>query len=165
MDELVKTFHIDWKLLIAQIINFGIVLGVLWFFAIKPLMKIMRKRSDDIDKSLKEAKEIEQKLAEAESEKEKVIIEAKQQAQIIMEKTHKEAEAIKGEKIQQTREEMEVLANKTKADLRSEKEKMITDAKVEVADLVVAATEKVIKKNIDTDTNRKLVEDTVKEIK
>lgn len=165
MDELVKTFHIDWKLLIAQFINFGIVLGVLWFFAIKPLLKIMHTRSNDIERSLREAKEIEQKLAEAESEKDKVITEAKQQAQIIMEKTHKEAEAIKTEKVQETREEMEKLAEKTKADLQSEKKKMIVDAKSEVADLVIAATEKVIKKNVDTETNRKLVEDTVKDIK
>ena len=41
MDELVKTFHIDWKLIIAQTVNFTIVLGVLWYFAFKPLMKVI----------------------------------------------------------------------------------------------------------------------------
>lgn len=165
MDELVKTFHIDWKLLIAQIINFAIVLGVLWYFALKPLMKVMKKRSEDIETSLKQAKEIEQKLSEAEESKEKVITEAKQEAQIIMEKTSKQAEAMKSEKLQQTREEMEKLATKAKADIQSEKEKMVGEAKTEVADLVVAATEKIIKKNVDTETNRKLVEDTVKKMK
>ncbi|MFA5134396.1 MAG: F0F1 ATP synthase subunit B [Patescibacteria group bacterium] len=165
MDELVKTFHIDWKLLIAQVINFGIVLGVLWYFALKPLMKVMQKRSNDIDKSLKQAKEIEQKLSEAEQSKEKIIIEAKQEAQIIMEQTNKQAEAVKGEKLAQTRAEMDKLAAKARADLQAEKEKMLAEAKVSVADLVVAAAEKVIKKNVDTETNRKLVEDAVKEMK
>lgn len=163
MDELVKTFHIDWKLLIAQMINFGIVLGVLWYFALKPLMKVMNKRSEDIEKSLKEAKEIEQKLAEAETTKEKIVINAKQEAQIIMEKTQKESEKVREQKLKETRDEMDRIAQKMKSDINIEKEKMLIDAKSHIADLVVAATEKVIKKNVDDESNRALVDETIKQ--
>ncbi|MBU0613254.1 ATP synthase F0 subunit B, partial [Patescibacteria group bacterium] len=85
MDELVKTFHIDWKLLIAQIINFGIVLGILWYFALKPLMKVMNKRNEDIEQSLKNAEEIEKRLKAAGESKEQMILEAKKESQVIME--------------------------------------------------------------------------------
>ncbi|XOU93880.1 MAG: F0F1 ATP synthase subunit B [Candidatus Kerfeldbacteria bacterium] len=164
MDELVKTFHIDWKLLIAQIINFAIVLGVLWFFAIKPLMKVMNKRSDDIEKSLKDAEEIEKKLKEAGDTKEKIVIEAKKEAQIIMETVHKESDHTRDEKLKQTREEVEKIVAKTKADLEDEKEKIIKEAKQEVADLVVIASSKIIGKEIDKESNKKLIEDTINQV-
>ncbi len=161
MDELVKTFHIDWKLIIAQTINFAIVLGVLWYFAIKPLMKVMNKRSEDIEKSLKDAEEIEKKLKEASDTKEKIVIEAKKEAQIIMESVHKESDHAREEKLEQTREEVEKIVAKTKSDLEAEKDKIIKDAKSEVADLVVAASTKIIGKNIDKESNQKIIEDTI----
>jgi F-type H+-transporting ATPase subunit b len=165
MDELVKTFHIDWKLLIAQIINFAIVLGVLWYFALKPLMKLMNKRSSDIEKSLKDAQEIEKKLAEAADTKEKIVIEAKQEAQIVMEKVHKESDKAREEKIQETKKEVEQIVKRTKADLAAEKEKMVDEAKKQVADLVVEAATKVIKKNIDPEADRVIIEETIKKVK
>lgn len=165
MDELVKTFHIDWKLLIAQIINFGIVLGVLWYFALKPLMKVMNKRNEDIEQSLKNAEEIEKKLKAAGETKEQMITEAKKESQVILENTNKEAEKMKTDKIAETRSEMEKLAAKTKASLEAEKDKMISDAKKEVGGMIVEVSSKIVGKNLDSEANRKMVEETVKQIK
>ena len=55
MDSLITTFHIDWKIIIAQVINFLIVFLVLYFFAIKPLKKMMAERADKISKGLTDA--------------------------------------------------------------------------------------------------------------
>lgn len=165
MDELVKTFHIDWKLLVAQLINFGIVLGVLWYFALRPLMKMMSKRTSEIDKSLKDAKEIEKKLHEAEQSKQSIITEAKKESAIIIEQAYGEAEKVREHKVKETREEMEKLAAKVKTELADEKEKMVAAAKQEVAGLVIAAAGKILEKNIDTDTNRHLVQETIKHTK
>ncbi len=165
MDELVKTFHIDWKLLIAQLINFGIVLGVLWYFALRPLMKMMSNRTSAIDKSLKEAKEIEQKLHEAEQTKQSIVTEAKKESAIIMENAYQEAEKVREQKIKETRDEMGKLAEKVKVEMALEKEKMVADARREVADLVVAAASKIVEKNLDTAANKHLVEETIKQAK
>jgi F-type H+-transporting ATPase subunit b len=165
MDELVKTFHIDWKLLIAQLVNFAIVAGVLWYFALKPLMKVMNKRTEDIEKSLKDAKEIEQKLNDAEKTKQAVIIEAQKEAQILMEKSYKDAENLKEEKLRETRTEMEKIAAKTKADMQLEKEKMVQEAKHDVADLVISASSKIIGKHLDESANKKLIEETIDQAK
>ncbi|MBU2235662.1 F0F1 ATP synthase subunit B [Patescibacteria group bacterium] len=165
MDELVKTFHIDWRLLIAQIINFGIVLGILWYFALKPLMKVMNKRNEDIEQSLKNAEEIEKRLKAAGESKEQMILEAKKESQVIMENANKESEQLKNSKIAETRSEIENIAAKTKASLLADKEKMITDARKEVGGLIIEASSKIIGRNIDSETNRKMVEETVKKIK
>ncbi len=165
MDELVKTFHIDWKLLIAQIVNFGIVLGVLWYFAFKPLMKVMNNRTHDIEKSLKNAEEIEKKLKEAETTKEKIVLEAKKEAQIIMETVHKESDKAREEKIQATRQEVEQIVSKTKVEIAAEKDKMVKEVKAEVADLIVVASSKILEKNIDKESNKKIINDTLNKVK
>ncbi|MFA6098228.1 MAG: F0F1 ATP synthase subunit B [Patescibacteria group bacterium] len=165
MDELVKTFHIDWKLLVAQLINFGIVIGVLWYFALKPLLKTMNKRSGDIEKSLKDAEEIEKKLLQADKSKDRIVIEAKKEAQIILEKSYKEAEKLKEQKLHETRSEMEKIANKAKADLLMEKDKMIEQARHEVGGLIITASEKIIGKSVDTEINKKIIEETLNQAK
>ena len=56
MDSFITTFHIDWKILIAQGINFAIVLLLLYFFALKPLKKVMSERTTVIEKGIADAK-------------------------------------------------------------------------------------------------------------
>lgn len=165
MDELIKTFHIDWKLLVAQIINFGIVLGVLWYFALRPLRKVMDKRTGDITKSLDDAKRIEKRMQDTEIDREKIIVEAKKEAQIISAKVAEDAEKLREDKLHQTREEINKMGAKAKADLAAEKEQMVREAKKEVADVVVAVSEKVIGKNIDNAANQQLIDETLKQVK
>ena len=77
MDSLIETFHIDTKLLLAQAINFAIVFAVLYFFALKPLMKAMGERTEKIEKSLDDAKKVEEKLAKTEEDYSKELSNAK----------------------------------------------------------------------------------------
>ncbi len=163
MEGLVQTFHIDWKLMIAQLVNFGIVLAVLYYFALKPLMKMMNKRSSDIEQSLENAKKVEEELRAADAKKEQVITEAKKEAQIIAANASKEAEKLREEKLHQTRTEMEKLATRAKEEIQSEKEQMLREAKQELADLVVTASSKVIGKEVDAQTNKALIEKTIEE--
>ena len=46
MESIISTFHIDWKIIITQMINISIVFFVLYIYAIKPLFKMMEERSE-----------------------------------------------------------------------------------------------------------------------
>ena len=81
MESLISTFHLDLKLIIAQLVNFLIVAGILWFFALKPIMKIMKERTEKIEKGLKDAKSFEEKLAQAERDRLKTLSVAKKEAE------------------------------------------------------------------------------------
>lgn len=151
--------------MIAQLINFAIVLFVLWRFALKPLLKVMNKRSSEIEKSLENAKKVDEKLREADKLKEERILEARKESQLILEKTSKEAEAIQQEKLVETKNEMEKIASRTKAELAAEKQKMFEEAKGKIGDLVIAASGKIIEKELDEKTDRKLIEETIKQVK
>ena len=56
MESIISTFHIDWKIIIAQMINFVIVFVVLYIFALKPLSKLMKERGEKIAKGIDDAK-------------------------------------------------------------------------------------------------------------
>src|SRR3989344_4099811 len=68
MDELFAAFGIDWKLLLAQAVNFGIVLVALWYFLYKPVVATMEKRRAVVAKGVEDALRAEEKLAGADTE-------------------------------------------------------------------------------------------------
>ena len=65
MQELITTFHIDWKLMIAQIVNFGLVFTLLYWLAAKPLSKLMKDRTKEITDGLDNAKLAKTEVANA----------------------------------------------------------------------------------------------------
>lgn len=165
MDSLISTFHLDVKLMIAQLVNFGIVALVLWYFALKPLIKVMQDRTKTIEKSIADAKKIEDRLAKTEVEKRQIIDATKKEAAAIMEDTSKKAEANKKEMVDKAKSEIEKLIAKGKAQISSDKDKMIVEVKAEVADLVVAVTQKVLGEALTKDVDKKVVEEAIKKIK
>ena len=138
MEALIETFQLDIKLIIAQFINFGIVLAVLWFFALKPLMKIMDERTHTIEKSLEKAEKIEKDF-EASKEKEKELLHV----------ARKEAQDILAE---------------TKKKITLEKHKASEELKKEVAALVLLATEKVLGQAAPKSIDKKLLDEVIKEL-
>lgn len=165
MEELINTFHIDWKLLIAQLVNFGIVVFVLYKFAIKPLSKTMDQRTAEIEKSLDDAKKIEGDLAKLAEDKEKAMLEAKKQAQEIIEKARKQGEVQGKTMVDDAKKEVQTVIAAAKEQIAQEKQAMIKDVKAEVSNLVIKATAKVLEKVTTKEVDAKLVEESLKEIK
>jgi F-type H+-transporting ATPase subunit b len=164
MEELIKTFHIDWKLLIAQLVNFFLVLGVLWKFALKPLQKVMTNRTEEIERSLEQAKEIEQKLKEADKIKVDTILQAKKDSQVIIDQANKDVEILRNKKVTELKQEMEKIILQTKAGLASEKEQMLKEVKTEIAEVVIAVSSKILGKNIDNEENKKIIKSTLEKV-
>lgn len=164
MDELVKTFHIDIKLLIAQAINFAVVVWVLHRFAYKPLLKHMNERSDVIKRGLEDAKIAQQHLEEAEQEREKKILKAKTEAKKILEESKLQAEENKSETIEKAKKETEKVVTTAKVQIENEKEKMLNDIKKEIGELVVTSTQKVLEKKLDENEQKEIISKATKSI-
>ena len=162
MESLISTFHVDIKLLLAQIVNFGIVFAVLYFFAFKPIIKMMGERTDKIDKSIKDAKEIEDKLKEADLKQKEIITEAKKQANLVMEEVSARGEAKKAEMVVKAKEEIGQLINTEKAKMTREKAETLKEIKKEVADLVVLTVKKLLEEKMTSDKDRELIKKLVK---
>jgi F-type H+-transporting ATPase subunit b len=162
MEELIKTFHIDIKLILAQLVNFAIVLFVLKRFAYGPVLKMMEERSAKIEKGIADAQDAGKKLTEITEKEKAVLVEARKQAQEIVAKA--EAVAIKNKEeiiVEAKAQSEKILADSAKK-IEQEKNQMMQEMKSELAGLVVAATGKIIGAKIDTQKDADLIAQAIK---
>lgn len=144
MDSLISTFHIDFKLMLAQLFNFGLVFVCLYFIAAKPLRKLISDRDAEIRKGLDDAKTNRDMLENTAKESEAAMRKARTEANEIFDKAKKEVEKKKTEMIENAKKEVSDMLAQGKKMLDTEREKMIAEAKNEVAGLVISATEKIL---------------------
>ena len=147
MDSIISTFHIDWKIIIAQAFNFAIVLAVLYFFALKPLNKLMKERSEKIAKGVNDAKTNAELLTSTKAEYESALQKARAEAQAIFNDGRRKSDEKRAEMLEEAKNEVKVMIENGKRTLLAEKVKMVDDAKKEVSSLVIEATKKILEKN------------------
>lgn len=162
--ELIKQFGIDWKTLIAQVINFLIVLGVLYKFAYKPILKMLHDRSTKIEKSIKDAESIEKRVKAIEDERDDIITHAKKDAVKILQEADTASQKRSDEMVDHAKKEVKHVIDKAKNDIQSAKENLVAEAKIDIAKLVVASTEKIIQEKFSSEKDRKLIEKVVNDI-
>lgn len=144
MESIITTFHIDWKIIIAQLINFAIVLLVLYLFALKPLKKLMSEREEKIRKGVEDANENVKLIEQTKQEYDEVLNKARAEANNLFKEGKREAEARKAEIITQAQKEVDSMILNGKKVLETEKLKIVEEAKKEIVSLTVKATEKIL---------------------
>ncbi len=164
MEDIIKSFYIDWKLMIAQLINFGIVVWVVWHFGLKPLLGTMDKRSQEIEQGLSDAKRIKDEIKQLAITKNEVIKEAKQQAERIRQEAEAAAEAQRQETLTRVRAEATKVLQEEKQKFATEKERLLQEVKRQAASLVVQAVVKILGKTVTPALDRKVVEESLQEV-
>lgn len=162
MDELIKTFHIEVNLLVAQMVNFAIVLFVLYRFAYKPVLKTLNSRTNKIEKGLADADAAGKKLEEIVEKEKEVMVNAKKEAQEIIKTAEEQAKANSMSIVLEARNQSEKLLVSAKSQIEQEKNKMLAEVKGEIANLVVLATEKIIGEKLDKEKDKDLIEKAIK---
>lgn len=145
MDAFIDTFHIDLKIIIAQAVNFVVVLFILQLLILKPLKKVMSERASKIEQGLEDAKKNSEILSTTKEEYEKIIAEAKQSANNLFQEAKKEAELKKTKMLDDAKDQVAVMIETGKKTLESEKDRMMQEVKTEIVNLAVSATEKILK--------------------
>lgn len=151
-------------MMIYQIINFIILMVFLGWLFNKFIRPFMKKRSDDIRNAFSEIDR--QKLQVEELKKECTgqldMIKAGAKAEI--EKAVAEGNRIKDDFLNEAKKESNLLTEKAGKEIEQEKQKAISDVRREVAALSMLAATQILKKEVDEATNKKLVEDFLKEL-
>ena len=147
MDSIISTFHIDWKIIVAQAVNFGVVFAVLYWFALRPLNKLMGERRDKIEKGVEDAKSHALLLSKTKDEYDQAIRNAKAEANNIFEEGKKQAALKKSEMLEAAKMEVAVIIENGKKNLEQEKTKMVEEAKKEISSLAMLAVKKLIEES------------------
>jgi F-type H+-transporting ATPase subunit b len=164
MDSLISTFHIDWHLIVAQAINFVVVLAVLYFFALKPLKKMMDERGETIKGGLDNADKQKELLSAQEKEYAAALAAARAEAAVMLKEAKKDTEAYRNDMMAKAQADVVASIESGKKQLEAEKVKMVDEAKKEIVSLVMSATEKVLGKAMTAPIESKLVEESIKNI-
>lgn len=165
MDSLIETFHLDWKLMVAQVVNFAIVFIVLYIFALKPLKKLMDERGEKIQSGLDNADKQKELLAASKADYDAVIAKGKKEANELLQTVRKESEELRAELLDKSKAESEKILAAGVAKFEDEKKRMLAEAKTEIVGLVMSATESVLGKAVDQKVEANLVEESLKELK
>ena len=155
---------LDIKLFIAQLINFGLVFLILWKWVFKPVVGALRSRQEKIEKSLADAKKIEQKVQDLEDYKKKQLEQANRDYQKVITKAEDMAKQQKAEVLKETKSQAERMIKDSEGRIGADKKRMITEAKGELAALVVAASEKVISEKLDQKKDEQLIKESLKNL-
>ena len=144
--------------LVAQIINFLILVGILTKIAYRPILAALEERRKQIEQSLTEAEQA-RVLAEAvEKQCRQQLAEARSQARAIIDEAIALGEKSQASMVQTAREENERLLAKAQAEIEHNYQQALQRLQAEVAVMAVAAAEKIIEKNLDHETNAGLVQ-------
>src|SRR5262245_9300308 len=84
MEAILTTFGVDWRLLLVNAINFGLLLGVLWYFLYTPVMNMLEERRRKVEEGVRTAEAAEVKLREVENSRKGVLAKAGAEADEIV---------------------------------------------------------------------------------
>lgn len=142
--ELLQKLGVDWRLLLAQIVNFTILLTVLTLFVYRPLLRLIDERRERIRKSMEDADKIaheKEALARARQEALRTI---DQECGALLEKAKNDAEHLKAEILRAADIEAKNLLAKGHEQLRSERAQALREMQKVLATAILQMTEKIL---------------------
>jgi len=159
-----EQFGVDWPHFLAQLITFLIVLWVLKRFAYKPLLDLLEERKRRIAESMAQAEQIKQELAKARETREKILAEANQQAQQLIDEARAAAARLGDQRLQQAIAQAEQLIAKAREATELDRARMMAELKREIGRLVIETTAKVTGKVLTPQDQQRLAEETAKQL-
>ncbi|OGO03860.1 MAG: ATP synthase F0 subunit B [Chloroflexi bacterium RBG_13_54_9] len=145
--------------LIGQVINFVILLGILYVVAYKPITRMLDERANRVRESMERAEFVKQQAERTEQDFQGRIEEARRQGQAVLGEAVQVGERLKEEARQEARREAEAIIARARTAIQMERDEAIAALRREVADLVVLAAEKVISTSIDKETHQRLIDE------
>lgn len=158
------TFGVTWQLFISQVISFAIVAWVLHRFAYQPILQVLAERKNRIAESLANAEKIKQQLAEAEAARRDILQKANTDATKLIEEARAAAARVQEQETQKAIAAAEQIIAKSREAAQADYEKMKQDLRREMGRLAVEIASKVTGKILNVDDQRRLAEETNKQL-
>lgn len=160
----IGAFNINLKSFIFQLVTFLIVLLVFKRWVLPPITKTLEARRQTVEESLTKAKETEEALAKAEQKAEDILQKARGQADQSLTEANKHAKELISKAESSADVQAQRIIKEAQERLAQERDKLHDQLKGELADLVVLTTEKVLRQKINELEDRRLIEDSLKEV-
>ena len=162
--DVLQALGIQWTKLIPQLFNFAIVLFVLWKFAYKPVFAMLDARQKKIAESVANAEKIQAELTKTESERQRILNQASDVANQMIEQAREAAARVREVETQKAIAAAEQIIAKAREVSAQDHAKMLAELKREVGRLVVQTTTTVTGKILTADDQKRLAEETSRQL-
>ena len=164
IQHMLHNFGFDRGVFFAQMVNFLLVVFLIWKFAFKPVLATMDERQKKIADGLQFAEEAKQQLQSAEKEKAEKLREANTQAQVIVHEAKTQAEEFSAK--QKSILDLELAEKRRRADEANalERQKVLNEARADIARLVVLTSGKVLGKELSAEEQSRLNASAAREV-
>jgi len=165
VEEIAKTFGVDWPHLIAQIVSFSIVCAVLYRFAYKRVLRVLEERREQIAQGLANTEKIKAELAKTEAQRQELMQQASVQANKLIEEARAAAGRVQEQETQKAIAAAEQIIAKSREAAAQDYARMLAELKRDVGQLVVQTTAAVTGKILTPEDHRRLAEETAKQLR
>ncbi len=160
-----KQLGLDLGLFLSQIVNFGLLLGILYVLLYKPLLGKLEERAKKIKKGVDDAARADQLRADAEAFYQQEMDRARHEAHEVIERATLSAEQQRAEILAQARQEAHELILRAQQQVQREIQEGQTQLSQQVVDLAIAAASRVLQEDLDDEKHRRLIQDFLNEAK
>ena len=144
MQEIINSFGIDWKIFSAEIVNFLVIVGILYFFVFKKIFMTLDKRRSIISDGIKKSEMAEENLKDAEKKSGQIISDARGEASEKINLAINTAKETEERILTEAKKKGEDIIEKAKKTGQEQKNDIISEADKEIAKRVILGMEKVM---------------------
>jgi F-type H+-transporting ATPase subunit b len=162
IEEIARTFGVDWPHLTSQIISFGIVCAVLYRFAYRPVLAMLEARRQQIAQGLANTEKINAALADIEAQRQRVMADAQAQATQFLADARATAKRLQEQETQRAIAAADEIVTRAREAAVQEHQQMLAELRNEVGRLVVATTSAVLGRVVTPEDHKRLTEDTAR---
>jgi F-type H+-transporting ATPase subunit b len=164
MGDTLQVLGIQWPKLLAQLLNFAIVMFILWKWAYKPVFAVLEGRRQKIAEGVANAEKITAQLAKTEADRKAILTQAGDQANKMIEEARVAALRVREVETQKAIAAAEQIMIKAREAAAQDHDRMLRELKREVGRLVVQTTTTVTGKILTPEDQRRLAEETEKQL-
>ena len=150
--------------LVAQLVNFFILFGLLFLVLYKPVMRMLKERSDRIKEGMEQAEQVKERMAETEQQVKKQLEAARKEGQNILAQAGQIGEQLKEAARQEARQEAEAIVVRARVEIERERDAAIDELRRQFSDLAIMAAEKVINETLDKEKHRQLIDEVLEQV-
>ncbi|MCX7618767.1 F0F1 ATP synthase subunit B [Tepidiforma sp.] len=163
MGDAFSALGVSVPLLLAQIVNFAVLLIILRFTLYKPVLRMLDDRKQRIAEGLNAAEIARREAASAQANIQAQLEAARKEGQEIVANAQAIANRIEAESREQAAREREAALEKARNEIQLERDRAIAELRREFAAITVAAAEKVINQSLDQQAHQRIIEETLAE--
>jgi F-type H+-transporting ATPase subunit b len=145
--------------LVAQLINFGILLVVLRLFLYKPVLRILDERKARIEEGLNRAEQAAVAATQSQDEARRILDEARGQGRELVANAQEAATRLRAELEDRARADADQIVTRAREEVQAERDQAIQQLRREFSDLTVAAAERVIGQSLDRTAHQRLIDE------